>query len=81
VAHFVRGQLANARQGGLIEDVGLFVAVDVGRKQTFEDEVILAVAQEPSVTVPLMISPVRGSVTEPPKLQPRVERCTQSIML
>ena len=45
VAHFVRGQLADARQRGLVEDVGLLVAGGVGRKQAFEDQVILAVAQ------------------------------------
>ena len=36
---------------------------------------------EPSVTLPLMISPVRGSMMPPPYDQPRVERWTQLIML
>ena len=33
------------------------------------------------VGVALMISPVRGSTTVAPELQPRVDRCTQLIML
>ena len=45
VADFVRGELPDARQGGLVENIGLFVAGGVGREQAFEDEVILPVAQ------------------------------------
>ena len=45
MAHFMRGQLADARERGLIQNFGLLIAVGVGRKQAFEDQVILPVAQ------------------------------------
>ena len=45
VADFVRGELADARQRGLVEDVGLLVAGRVRREQALEDQVVLPVAQ------------------------------------
>ena len=45
VADFVRRELADARERRLIENVGLFRAGLVRRQETFEDHVILAVAQ------------------------------------
>ena len=45
VADFMRGQLPDARQRRPIQNIGLFVAGRVRRKQPFEDQVILPVAQ------------------------------------
>ncbi len=45
MADFMGGELADASQGRAVEDVGLLVAGGVGREQSFEDQVILAVAQ------------------------------------
>src|SRR5205085_7225139 len=45
VPDFVRGELADALEGGLVQDVGLLRAGDVGGKQALEDEVVLAVAE------------------------------------
>ncbi len=45
MADFVRGELADALERGLVQNVGLLVAGGVGREQAFEDQVVLAVAQ------------------------------------
>ena len=45
VSDLVRGELTDALESGLVKDVGLLRAGGVRREQSFEDEVILAVAQ------------------------------------
>jgi hypothetical protein len=45
VAHFVSCELADTGECGLIENLGLLVAGGVGREQSFEDHVVLAVAE------------------------------------
>ena len=47
VADFVRRELADALQRGLVEDRRTFIALGVGRQQAFEDHVVLAIAQRP----------------------------------
>ena len=81
VADFVRGELADARQRRLRELGRRLVAGLVRAQQALGDHVVLPVAQRAELDGALMISPVRGSATLPPVLQPRVERWTQLIML
>ena len=45
VADFMRGELADAGKGGLIEDLRLLVARCIRRQQAFENHVILTVSQ------------------------------------
>ena len=44
-ADFVRGELANARERRLIDDVGLLVPRRIRRRQPLENHVVLTVAQ------------------------------------
>src|SRR5580698_1306971 len=45
VSDLMRGKLADARERGLIENFRALVPEDVGRKETFENHVILTVAE------------------------------------
>ena len=81
VADLVRGELADAGQRRLVELRRPLAAGLVRRQQPLEDHVVLAVAQRAERDRGLDDLAGARVAMLPPVLQPRVERCTQLIML
>ena len=81
MADFVGGQLTDALERGLVENRRPLAAL-AGRQQTFEDHVVLPIAQRPQRDGGLDdLTGPRIPRSSLPELQPRVDRCTQLIML